>query len=390
MNFVILSNQQFDYPLKTNKWQIATRLAKLGHKVIFVDPPIRIRKAIKLVYKKPLLLIDLFRGYKKVSNNLYVSMPITLALSEKPDLFEFNFPRLSKLLSLTKFENTDFVLWVYNQVMTEYIDELKYKLMIYDCVDEYSKFPNFVERGLSEYVSEKEKYVAQKSQIVFATTESLVEKMKKFNNNVHFTPNVGDYERFKNVHENKIEATSEFRDIQKPIIGFTGAIDAYKVNISLLEKCAEMYPNYSFVIIGPRNVSDKTSTLENLEKCTNVHFLGEKPYETLPTYLEGFDAYIIPYNLTEYTVGGCFPIKFHDALSAGLPTVVTELPSYKPFNKVCYIAKNEKDFVTLIKKAVEEDNREKIAARKKVAKENSWEVKVENQLRIIDKSLGNK
>jgi len=41
-------------------------------------------------------------------------------------------------------------------------------------------------------------------------------------------------------------------------------------------------------------------------------------------------VFIIPYQINDYTVGGCFPVKFHDALSAGLPVVVTDLPAYAP------------------------------------------------------------
>ena len=44
--FLILSNQPFDFELKTNKWHIADKLAKRGHNVLFVDPPLRF-KALK-------------------------------------------------------------------------------------------------------------------------------------------------------------------------------------------------------------------------------------------------------------------------------------------------------------------------------------------------------
>ena len=52
--FLILSNQPFDFELKTNKWHIADKLAKRGHNVLFVDPPLRF-KALKNFLKKPSL-----------------------------------------------------------------------------------------------------------------------------------------------------------------------------------------------------------------------------------------------------------------------------------------------------------------------------------------------
>jgi len=383
MDFVILSNQQFDFPLKTNKWQVATRLAKLNHRVIFVDPPIRLRKALKSVVLRKQKLRDLLIGCKKVSENLYVFIPVTLTPTEKPNIFSFNFSRLTKLIKKLNFQN--FVLWVYHQVMTDYVSSLKYKTLVYDCVDEYSKFPNFVERGLSEYVSNAEEFVARKSNIVFATTENLVKKMKKFNNNVCFTPNVGDYERFKDVGTGRFKVPAELKKLKRPIIGFSGAIDAYKLNLNLVLRCAKTYPMYSFVLVGPKGVSESKTpaVLKELKSFENVHFLGERPYAEMPLYFEGFDEYIIPYNLNEYTVWGCFPVKFHDALSAGLPTVVTALPSYKPFKDVCYIAENEEDFVRLIEKVLKEDSDDKTSQRKKVARKNSWDEKVLRMLNLI-------
>ena len=39
-NVICLSNQLFNYALWTNKKHVTTRLAKQGHNVLFIDPPI--------------------------------------------------------------------------------------------------------------------------------------------------------------------------------------------------------------------------------------------------------------------------------------------------------------------------------------------------------------
>jgi len=119
----------------------------------------------------------------------------------------------------------------------------------------------------------------------------------------------------------------------------------------------------------------------------NIYFLGEKPFEEMPKYYAGFDAYIIPYQLNEYTVGGCFPVKFHEALAVGVPTIVTDLPAYLPFKNVSYIAKNNKEFSELLKKALEEDNDNKVKERKEVAKKNNWDGKVDSMLGFINEAL---
>ena len=92
---------------------------------------------------------------------------------------------------------------------------------------------------------------------------------------------------------------------------------------------------------------------------------------------------IIPYQLNAYTIGGCFPVKFHEALAAGLPTIVTDLPAYYPFRDVCYIAKDHSQFSEFVGKAIKDDSQEKIRARMEVASKNNWEGKVDQLLNIL-------
>jgi len=47
--FLILSNQNFDFDVKTNKWQVANILANRGHHVVFIDPPMRFKALINFM-----------------------------------------------------------------------------------------------------------------------------------------------------------------------------------------------------------------------------------------------------------------------------------------------------------------------------------------------------
>jgi len=118
-------------------------------------------------------------------------------------------------------------------------------------------------------------------------------------------------------------------------------------------------------LIGQIALKDRNADLTalGLGGLDNIHFLGHRPYETLENYYAGFDGYIIPYRLNEYTVGGCFPVKFHDALAVGFPTVVTDLPAYLPFKDVSYIAKNYDEFSLMVQKALIDDDSKKVKAR---------------------------
>lgn len=421
-NIVCLSNQPFDQPLKTNKWYVMTRLSSLGHNVIFVDPPTRF-KGLKALLKGEISLLRFLSGIKKEAQNLVVYSPINL-FNFKPFSRYNTFIHAAKINSLlSKFENKPVIVWIYHfdfPDLENFIKELKYDLLIYDVVDEYSAFPEYsdnktVNKGLvaliqkldtflkiklnqyglagKAWVEHREAWLVELADFIFASAPALVikfqnilKKLEKSEDLVFFMPNAGDYNRFKNVRAYRDQVPEDLTKIPRPRIITAGAIDSYKMNLTLIEMCARAYPQYSFVLIGPEKVSDPDLDLRALKSLKNVYFPGTRANETMPYYFAGADAFIIPYNLNDYTIG-CFPVKFHDALSAGLPVIVTNLPAYKPFVDVCYVAKNDEEYINLIKLALEEDSEKKFKERQAVAKENSWENKVENQLKIIDERL---
>ncbi len=419
MRIIFLSNQLFDYPLKTNKWHVATRVAALGYDVLFVDPPIRFRKFVKQVFQGRWslrrILTFTYRPRKDPEGSLYKNLivytPVGLTPFGNNNLEcgfscpfgqqivqflrllnqRFHIKRIKNLLTLyPKPYTLNPVLWIYHVEMgglEEYIEKIPHDLLIYDCVDNYPAFPRYRDKPeLKSWIVEREKWLAKNADLIFTTAPGLQERLSKLNKNTFYVGNAGDFERFAEI-PGKDSLPPHLITSSSPVIGFSGALDGYKVNLPLLVKITKAYPNYSLVLIGPTGVADDEPNLKELKSLAKVQLLGEKPYEEMPEYFSQFDVYIIPYNLNEYTLGGCFPVKFFDALAAGLPTVVTDLPCYQDFSEVCYIARDEDDFVRSIKLAVEENSAEKICQRQKVAKQNSWNNKVERMLNLVERCL---
>lgn len=386
-NVICLSNQLWSYPLWTNKKHVSTRLAKQGHNVLFVDPPINTGRLFYRQICKGMWsirrLID--RTYK--ADNITVFSPLDWN-SNHEKLAEAHVQKIRNISEHIFDPKLKTVLWIYHVEISglkNYIEGLDYDILVYDCVDNYSAFPKYNTPEKKEKLINQEKYLASKADVVFATAPGLVERLKKINENVHFTPNVGDYEKFIKVKDLKNSIPEEISSIPRPRIGFTGAVDNYKFDRELVKKIAQDYPNYSFVIIGPMALEDREASTKELgfENLGNIYFLGTKSYDEMPRYYAGFDAVIIPYQLNDYTVGGCFPVKFHEGLAAGLPVVVTDLPAYAPFSNVCYVSRGYNEFSQNVRRALEEDSEVKIKARQNVAKENNWDGKVDKMLSLI-------
>ena len=202
------------------------------------------------------------------------------------------------------------VLWIYHveiKGLENYLKHVKHDFLVYDCVDNYEGFPKYSTPEKKKWIQDQEEMLATRANVVFSTTPGLLERLKKYNPKTYFTPNVGDYERFFDIKNKGFEIPEDVKDIKKPIVAFTGAVDEYKFDKELFKKIAEENPEYSFVIIGPMALKDRGSSKKELgfEDLDNVYFLGTKDYKDLPKYLAHFDEMIVPYQLNDYTVGGC-------------------------------------------------------------------------------------
>ncbi len=390
IDVVCLSNQPWDFELWTNKKQITSRLRDRDYRVLFVDPPLRI-SILKKIKDKRISLKNLFSAVVE-SKKLSVYSPFRLTLNSKVSSFnwlvEFFPMQLQKFVINNFFSKSKGkkILWIYHVAYPglEYlISKIEYDILIYDLVDEYSEMPQFNLAQDKKWIIDRESWLVNKADIIFTSAPGLFNKLKQIKNNTFYTPNAGSFEIFSKLDELQVpEDLQEIKKSGRKIIGFSGAIDSYKVNVDLICKLANNYPDYEFVLIGPTKYTDSSNEVDKLHDFKNIKILGTKPYETLPSFFKYFDAYIIPYNLNSYTVG-CFPTKFHDALASGLPTVVTNLEAFSPFSQVCYIAQSEVEFVSLLKIAINEDNQEKKKQRVRVASCNTWDQKLDKQLKII-------
>jgi len=91
------------------------------------------------------------------------------------------------------------------------------------------------------------------------------------------------------------------------------------------------------------------------------------------------DATIIPYKCNEAT-RNIYPLKLHEYLAAGRPVVSAPLPALEPFADVVALAPDHAAFVACLEEALAQDNDEMRAKRQRVARANSWDVRVQERM----------
>jgi len=136
----------------------------------------------------------------------------------------------------------------------------------------------------------------------------------------------------------------DIKDIQKPIIGYTGFVSAWRIDIELIIYIARKLQNCSIVLIGP---VDELFEIDDLKHFKNIHFLGYKPADQLPAYMKYFDVCINPQVLNEITRGN-YPRKIDEYLAMGKPVVASLTEAMELFEPYAWLCKNKTAFVATI------------------------------------------
>jgi glycosyltransferase involved in cell wall biosynthesis len=134
-----------------------------------------------------------------------------------------------------------------------------------------------------------------------------------------------------------------------PRVGFFGVVDE-RLDIELLRQLADAHPEWQFVIIGPVVKIDPAF----LPRQQNVHYLGGKDYQELPSYLSGWDVATLLFADNESTKF-ISPTKTPEYLAAGRPVVSTPIRDViRPYGdlNLVQIASTADDFGQAIEKAL--------------------------------------
>jgi glycosyltransferase involved in cell wall biosynthesis len=241
--------------------------------------------------------------------------------------------------------------------------------VIYHCVDQH-----LVETGPGgAHLEEFERRLADWADLMVVTSRTLQAEKRSLTRRVLCVENPADLAHFHQVSDDTVQVAAELQVLPRPIVGYVGNIASYKIDLALLRGLAEQNENMNFVLIGEIGVGEAHTSVTDLRKFRNVHFIGPRPYEDLPRYIKAFDVCIIPF-LTTGVGAHSFPMKFFEYLASGKPVVTTPLPALREYLSVCRVAGDAEGFGRAIREAIEFDaTAEKSAERRRVAQEHGWD-----------------
>ena len=345
--------------------QILWRLARYFH-VVWMNPPHTWRESMTLRHTTEPLENNLkgnlgFTVYNPEAWLPEVYRPIWL----KKFILREHVLRARQRLRLRGCDKIILSLW--RPRLDPELHSIPFDLRCYHVDDEYSFSP------VETPIGPEEMQILKGADQVFVTSRALLDKKGWVNTNTCLVSNGVDYEAF-------AAPAAEPQDLAllpHPRIGYAGFLKD-QLDWTLLAQLSSRHPDWHFVFLGP--VSPRlgtTGTVNELRKRSNVHFLEAKPTRLVPSYVQYFDVCIMPYRLNDYTKY-IYPLKLHEYLATGRPTVGTPIRSLEEFSDVVALPHSPDEWSAALVDALSyaANTPELRAARQAVAKRHDWEIQV--------------
>jgi polysaccharide pyruvyl transferase CsaB len=192
-------------------------------------------------------------------------------------------------------------------------------------------------------------------------------------------PNGVDVEHFSAEERPVPNEIAELVADGTPIIGYYGALAEW-FDYRLLGGLAERLIDHAFVLIGPDY--DGTLPRSGVTDLPNVHWLGPRPYASLPAYLSHFAVATIPFVVNDVT-HSVSPLKLFEYMAGGKPVITPPLRECARYPEVL-LADGVDEWIEMIELAIELGADRSFQQRMVAAAEaNTWDARVQTILEVL-------
>lgn len=245
-------------------------------------------------------------------------------------------------------------------------------LTVYHCVDRWDAFRMYDARVMAAM----DRLCCEQADLVIASSQVLHERCSALNRETHLVTHGVDYEHFASALLSGIASPTDLPP--PPRVVFIGLLSEW-VDQDLLVTMARELPRINLILIGRADVP-----VTRLAAESNIHMLGPRSFASLPGYLAGATAGIIPFLVNDLT-RAVNPIKLREMLAAGCPVVSTALPEAAVFEgRGVDVTQNAADFIRKVSARVAHSatREERLAISAGMAGE-TWRAKVDRILELM-------
>lgn len=263
------------------------------------------------------------------------------------------------------------ILWVAIPTAAEMVGRLDEKLLLYQVSDKYEA--NEDSALSAQIIRRYDQQLRDAAGVVMYSGRKLFGEATEPNR--FFLEQAVDYEHFSNLNG---ASAPELDGIAHPILGYFGSMD-YVMDTDLIAEVARLRPEWHWVLLGLKS---------NLVRIAapNVHFLGSKPYASLPQYIAQFDVCVLPWRESNTFTSYGSAIKVREYLATGKPVVMAPLYEYLQTPGLRFY-RGTQEFIAQVEAALKEESPAFAAQRQAVVKNGTWDERARQLAALINSLL---
>jgi len=273
---------------------------------------------------------------------------------------------------------TDYVAWYYTPMALGFTNHLEPAAIVYDCMDELSAF-----QGAPASLKDHEAALMRAASVMFTGGHSLYDSKRSGHSNIHPFPSSVDVNHFGKARRITADPPDQAA-VPTPRLGFFGVIDE-RMDLELLDAVTAARPSWHIVMVGPIVKIDPAT----LPRRTNIHYLGGKKYDELPSYVAGWDVALLPFARNDAT-RFISPTKTPEYMAAGKPVVSTSIRDVvRPYGQqgLVRIADDAPTFVAACEAAMEENAGARMTRADAFLRQTSWDEAWSRMWTLVETAL---
>jgi glycosyltransferase involved in cell wall biosynthesis len=276
------------------------------------------------------------------------------------------------------------VLWVAIPTAREVVGRLGERALIYQVSDKYDA--NRMDHATSgRVIARMHDGMLARADLVYYSGRKLFEEdliaHPEIEAKARMLQQAVDYDHFSSATSRQWHAPADLAEVPSPRLGYFGAIETWLLDQELIRYVSGRRPGWQWVLLGLK------SARLDVEDLPNVHYLGSKPYSSMPRYASTFDVCVLPWVTDNEFVSYGSAIKVREYLATGKPVVITPLYEYESLDGILRISRGYDDFISKVEDALSGDSDEKRRARQEAVRESTWDARSEEVSREIERLL---